>query len=132
VNFETWFKSIGVDGAILNVVFEKNFNEGVKVALQTILNGEKLPIWTNQKMLYVYDGTWEPIKMDRFRTLMLELSHKFLVAFARWQQEHAAEIDASEILQDQYIENLMKINRAPNENDKRCSDIIRWVGSREP
>lgn len=130
VNFELWFKSIRVDGAILNVVFEKNFTEGVKTALETILNGGNLPIWINQKAVYVYEGTWEPIKMDRFRSLMLDLSHKFMVAFARWQQEHAAEIDASEILQDQYIEHLMKINRAPNENDKRCSDIMRWVGSR--
>lgn len=136
-----WFQSIIVTDANLDIVFSRDFTEGIKSCIQSMTNSsgngaDNLPIRAfSQKpnTLYVYTTNernqleWSMVSNEFLQKMIADLSHKFLLQFIKWQNTNQEQIDGSETMKEKHIVYMSKITGARATNEKRSLDIKKWL-----
>jgi hypothetical protein len=150
-----WFQSIVVTDANLDIVFSRDFTEGIKSCIQSTTNSsgngnsssnsnssssgngtDILPVRAfSQKSntLYVYTTNernqleWSILSNEFLQKMIADLSHKFLLQFIKWQNTNQEQIDGSETMKEQHIVYMSKITGARATNEKRSLDIKKWL-----
>lgn len=137
--FTEWYKNIHVDFTILKTIFENDLTHGIKELLsKQLANKNKNPIAAftqKQNSFYIFDISSEAISQKKWRTMendditkMIEYINKcFLKIFVKWQIENESMISQSEILKDQEINYMIKINGSKIPMEKRVLDIKKWL-----
>ena len=148
--FEEWWGGIGVDETHMKCVFDRDLTEGIKSSIGTYIERTtKNPSSIEHKIrpirsfvqkpnaFYVYSrnqGTKEPSDEPQWRimdnaqmqTMVIHVAQLFLRVFLAWQKQQQ-EKEANEDTTDQMLTNMIKINGARTPDEKRVSELKKWL-----
>ncbi len=152
--FEDWWLNILVDESHMKCVFDRDLTDGIKMAIGTFIeNAKTLPknrpiraFVQKPNTFYVYSknsGTREPLAEPQWRimdnaqmqSMVIHIAQLFLRVFLAWQkkQERHDEEDENENEEggedntDKMLMNMIKINGARTPDEKRVSEIKKWL-----
>jgi Holliday junction resolvase len=137
-SFTEWYKSLSVDFDLLKKVFDNDLTYGIKELLLKQLENKKdnsIAAFTQkQNMFYIFDASeennqtiWRTMENEDIKKMIQFINKCFLKIFVKWQKENETMISQSEILKDQEINYMIKINGSKISMEKRILDIKKWL-----
>ena len=143
-SFGEWSSTIETNQPDLLTIFEYDLTAGIKKSiLNVILNAElhKLPIQSfSQKpnTLYIYNNKttnetkleWMIMKNEILEKIISNISRNFLKEFLKWQAINKDAIEMNDNLKELELQYMMKINGSKVSNEKRCTEIKKWLYSK--
>lgn len=151
--FEEWWAGILVNEDHMKCVFDRDLTEGIKSSIGTYIERTKTTSSMEHKVrpircfvqkpnvFYVYSrnqGTkelsdepqWRIMDNAQMQTMVIHVAQLFLRVFLAWQkqkqqQENIEEDD--EHTTDQMLMNMIKINGARTPDEKRVSELKKWL-----
>lgn len=133
-----WTMAIAIDSDILATVFREDLTEGIKAALtKTIAGGHKqyrpLAAFTQKaNTLYIHmehdnEASWTSATNENVEKMVFILSQNIMRKFMAWRVENETAISESEEKKDQEILYMIKVNGSKVSDEKRASDIKKWL-----
>lgn len=139
MTFLEWSKTIIVSNEMLETVFSKTLNEGIRMCISVFVSIESPPIRAfNQKKstIYVYErvnnegelekSSWRVLSSDEFDRWIDRIMHKFLQVFVAWQLENMKRLNSNEEQKDKNLEYMQKINGNGQTDDRRKNELRKW------
>ena len=132
VNFHDWYKSIKVGITELQKVFDFDMVAGMKsvirVSFENMVNKPLLAFVQKPNYLYIYeDGLWKNMQNEDIDKMLNFISSLFLKEFVKWQRENYEANSLNSKLMDAEMNYRMKINGISITNEKRNSEIKKWL-----
>jgi len=137
--FLEWSKTISVTQEMLDTVFSKSLNEGIRMCISAFISIESPPILSfSQKKgtLYIYEkleiegdsekSGWRILSIDEFDRWIDRIMHKFLQVFVAWQLENMKVLNSNEEQKDKNLEYMQKINGNGQTDDRRKNELRKW------
>jgi hypothetical protein len=139
MTFLEWSKTIIVSKEMLETVFSKTLNEGIRMCISVFVSIESPPIRAfSQKKgtIYVYErvnnegelekSSWRVLSSDEFDRWIDRIMHKFLQVFVAWQLENMKRLNSNEEQKDKNLEYMQKINGNGQTDDRRKNELRKW------
>jgi hypothetical protein len=139
ITFLEWSKTITVSKEMLDTVFSKSLNDGIRSCISAVLSLDCPPIraFTQKKgTIYVYEkvepdgesvkSCWRVLSIDEFDRWIDRIMHKFLQVFVTWQLENMKLLNSNEDQKDKNLEYMQKINGNGQTDDRRKNDLRKW------
>jgi len=147
--FEEWWTGIAVDETHMKCVFDRDLTDGIKSSIGTYIERTKTTSLKEHQIqpircfvqkpnvFYVYSrnqGTkelldepqWRIMDNAQMQTMVIHVAQLFLRVFLAWQkQQQDKEVD--EDTTDQMLTNMIKINGARTPDEKRVSELKKWL-----
>jgi len=130
--FLEWSKTIMVSKEMLDTVFSKSLNDGIRMCISGFVSIEYPPIRVfSQKKgtIYVYEqvnneddcekSCWRILSIDEFDRWIDRIMHKFLQVFVAWQLENMKVLNSNDQQKDKNLEYMQKINGNGQTDDRR-------------
>lgn len=141
LSFTKWYSSMKIQHSNLELVFERDLNEGIKDVIEQNIentNTTNIPICCfskklNQFYIYEYDENsktnliWRKITKRDFEQMLFHISHKLMQVFIKWQNENKEKINNNEKMKQDEINCMIKINCSISSIDKRVDKIKKWL-----
>ena len=137
--FLEWSKTIIVSKEMLDTVFSKSLNDGIRMCISGFVSIESPPIRAfSQKKgtIYVYEkvesdsesekSCWRVLSIDEFDRWIDRIMHKFLQVFVAWQLENMKVLNSNEEQKDKNLEYMQKINGNGQTDDRRKNELRKW------
>jgi len=135
--FLEWSKTILVSKEMLEAVFSKSLNDGIRMCISSFVTIESPPIRVfNQKKgtIYVYEKVesdleksgWRVLSIDEFDRWIDRIMHKFLQVFVAWQLENMKVLNSNDEQKDKNLEYMQKINGNGQTEDRRKNELRKW------
>jgi hypothetical protein len=136
-SFLEWSKTIMVSKEMLEQVFSKTLNDGIRMCISGFVLIDSPPIRAfNQKKgtIYVYErvegetdkSSWRVLSIDEFDRWIDRIMHKFLQVFVAWQLENMKHLNSNEEQKDKNLEYMQKINGNGQTDDRRKNELRKW------
>jgi len=132
-----WAQSLTISDDILDTVFKKDLTEGIKEVISNNMGEHKkshhlipLAAFTQKaNTLYVYNenGEWSTSTNENVEKIVFIISQVIMRKFVIWMEENEAAISQSEEKKDEEIMYMIKINGSNVSDEKRASDIKKWL-----
>ena len=125
-----WAQSLTISDDILDTVFKKDLTEGIKEAMSN--NRLLIPLASftqKSNTLYVYNeqGEWVTSTNENVEKISFIISQAIMRKFVIWMEENEEAISQSEERKDEEIMYMIKINGSNVSDEKRASDIKKWL-----
>jgi len=139
--FLEWSKTILVSKEMLETVFSKTLNDGIRMCISGFVSVESPPIRAfSQKKgtIYVYEkvevqgedevqkSVWRVLSIDEFDRWIDRIMHKFLQVFVAWQLDNMKHLNSNEEQKDRNLEYMQKINGNGQTDDRRKNELRKW------
>jgi hypothetical protein len=128
--FENWMKTININYAHLEKLFEYNIISCIQSALEDKLN-ENTPIYAvedKQNTLYLYDDTektWRLMSQDEFAKWMNTMGQRVLKTYLEWAQENRDYLESKD--EDIKMVYLSKANGLNCKKERLYKEMKQWL-----
>ena len=141
MTFLEWSKTILVSKEMLETVFSKTLNDGIRLCISEFVLIDFPPIRAfSQKKgtIYVYEkvevqgedevqkSVWRVLSIDEFDRWIDRIMHKFLQVFVAWQLDNMKHLNSNEEQKDRNLEYMQKINGNGQTDDRRKNELRKW------
>jgi hypothetical protein len=139
MTFLEWSKTILVSKEMLETVFSKTLNDGLRASISCFVSIDCPPIRAfSQKKgtIYIYErvdnenevvkSVWRVLSIDEFDRWIDRIMHKFLQVFVAWQLENMKHLNSNDQQKDKNLEYMQKINGNGQTDDRRKNELRKW------
>jgi hypothetical protein len=135
--FLEWSKTILISKEMLEIVFSKSLNDGIRDCISSFVSIESPPIrcFSQKKgTIYIYEkvesdgekSCWRVLSIDEFDRWIDRIMHKFLQIFVAWQLENMKVLNSNDEQKDKNLEYMQKINGNGQTEDRRKNELRKW------
>ena len=137
MTFLEWSKTVVISKEMLETVFVKSLNDGIRESITNFVIIDNPPIRAfSQKKgtIYIYEkmegesekSCWRVLSIDEFDRWIDRIMHKFLQVFVTWQLEHMKVLNSNDEQKDKNLEYMQKINGNGQTDDRRKNELRKW------